>query len=61
MEGIAIKGPLAEWGLGMTPVVSSYTDDVSLVGKEESLKRALAYWNRAAAQGCHCLTFTQPS
>ena len=27
------------------------TDDISLVSKDEALKRALTYWNRAAAQG----------
>lgn len=26
-------------------------DDINLVNKDEALKRALTYWNRAAAQG----------
>ena len=28
-----------------------HADDISLVNKDEALKRALTYWNRAAAQG----------
>ena len=30
---------------------SLHPDDISLVSKDEALKRALTYWNRAAAQG----------